>query len=140
MLRSHDWEYDLDLARAYTRYRCLSCQSSKYEHRDGRVTYETVTFPDDPTQPPLISKELAEEPCCFPPFDPHIPFEDLAKAGFVPVARGSKPQPVELLHEATVRRIAGYLRAESYLSAAERVLVKEKALAGKLAVPWVDDS
>ncbi len=105
MLRNHDWEYEIDIAGAFTRYRCWSCQASKYERPTGLVTYSTVTWPTEPNQPPVHQEDLTEEPCCSPAFDPHIPLEDLAKAGFVPVAMVSGPVPAELTHVATVRRI-----------------------------------
>lgn len=139
MLRKHDWTYELDIAGAFTRYRCWSCQASKYEHPTGRVTYSTATFPPESGQEPIVHEYLTEEPCCSPAFDPAIPIEDLAKAGFVPIAMVSAPVPAELTHVTTVRRIAARLRAEGYESAADRILVDEGSLAFKLATPWLED-
>src|SRR5580692_1129113 len=110
-LRKHGWRYELNLALAYTRYYCRGCGVTKYEHRDGKVTY-SLPGPDFTYN----ERDVIEEPCCSPPFDPHVSLEDLAKAGFVPVALCSEPQPMELQHEPTVRRIAHALREQGYVS------------------------
>ena len=76
-LRKHDWEYDLDLAHCFTRYYCRQCSCYKIEHRDGTVKYARH---DD--------KDLSDEPCCSPPFDPDITPEELDRAGYM-----LKPKP-----------------------------------------------
>jgi len=67
-LRKHDFRWT-----GLERYRCEQCNCYKDVTRQG-VTYCIAGE----------QRELIEEPCCSPPFDPDISPEDLDKAGYLP--------------------------------------------------------
>ncbi len=130
MLRKHDWEYHMELGR-YPVFYCRACSVHKKEHQSGTTTYD-LPGPDF-----TYEQRVTEEPCCWPAFDPHIPLEELAKAGFVPVAMTSGPVPADLTHAATVRRIVKHA-IERGLAASEAniILLEEELLAACLGHRW----